>query len=138
MLLVANVFVCHWLGPDAARKIGGNTMHATLKLPMSHLGEKKSHLTGETLQNFRSDYDEVRVLFTDGFSMVACVQYFQADLRQKQAKRKYALLFGGVAQFLFGDLLQFGPVQRAAVYDPRPVVKEVVKEVEQEPKVQKD
>ena len=130
LLLVSEVFVCHWLGSEAARKvaiansvarrIGGDTMHAVLKLPMSYLGESKSLLKGETLQQFRKGFDLVKVLFVDECSMVACVQWFQADLRCKQAKREFVKLFGGMALAALGDLLQLPPVKRASVCDPKP------------------
>ena len=59
-------------------------------------------------------------LFVDESSMVARAQWFQADLRLKQAKREFARRFGGVAMVTTGDLLQLPPVQRDSVCDPRP------------------
>ena len=130
LLLVSEVFVRHWLGSEAARKvaiansaarkIGGDTMHAVLKLPMSYLGESKSLLKGETLQQFRKGFDLVKVVFVDESSMVACVQWFQSDLRLKQAKREFEKPFGGVGLVGFGDPLQLPPVKRASVCDPKP------------------
>jgi hypothetical protein len=80
-ILVAAVFARHWLGPDvvrkvaiansAARQIGGDTMHALLKLPMSYMGEINSHSKGQTLQVFRKRFREVKTLFIDECSMVS-------------------------------------------------------------------
>ena len=52
--------------------------------------------------------------------MVARSQWFQADLRLKQAKNMMGQIFGGVAMMAFGDLLQLPPVQRDSVCDPLP------------------
>ena len=130
LLLVAEVFVRFWLGSDvarkvaiansAARKFGGDTMHALLNLPMSYIGERKSLLKGDTLQQFRKLLDAVKVLFVDECSMVVRAQWYQADLRLKQAKREFIRRFGGMDIVTTGDLLQLPPVKRASVCDPMP------------------
>jgi len=130
-LLVSEVFICFWLGPDSARKvaiansaarrIGGDTMHALLNLPMSYMGEARAKLKGETLQQFRKEFDVVRVLFIDECANVACVQWFQTDLRLKQAKKKMTKRYGDMGMVKTGDLLQLPPVRRASVCDPKPV-----------------
>ena len=98
-------------------KNGGDTMHALLKLPMSYIGERKSLLTGETLQQFRKRFNEVNTLFVDECSMVARAQWYQADLRLKQAKREFVRKFGGTSIVITGDLLQLPSVKKASVCD---------------------
>ena len=82
--------------------------------------ERKSFLKGDTLQQFRKFLDAVKVLFVDECSMVARAQWYQADLRLKQAKREFIRRFGGIGIVTTGDLLQLPPVRRSSVCDPMP------------------
>ena len=53
----------------------------------------------------------------DEFSMEKSDMLYQLDLRQKELKEKYDVPFGGVAVFLFGDLLQLRPTAARCIFD---------------------
>ena len=105
---------------NAARLAGGNTMHAFLKLPFKSLREKRARLRGQTLQDFRREWELTRALFIVEFSMVGCEQVYQAEIRAKQAKNNYAEAWGGMAVCASGDLLQLPPVDKHSVAEPPP------------------
>ena len=122
-LLGSDVFRKAAIANSAARKSGGDTMHALLKLPMSYIGDKTSHLKGQTLLQFRQRFHFAKTLFVDECSMVGRPQWLQTDVRLKQAKFKNKQdhrTFGGMALLTTGDLLQLPPVGKASVCDPPP------------------
>ena len=53
----------------------------------------------------------------DEYSMIHADMLYKLDLRLKEIKQKTSLPFGGVALFLFGDVLQLRPVRARYVFD---------------------
>ena len=53
----------------------------------------------------------------DEFSMVKADMLCQLDLRLKECKGAYDSPFGGVAVFMFGDLLQLRPTAVKYIFD---------------------
>ena len=54
----------------------------------------------------------------DEISMVKSDMIFQLDLRLQEIKEKIGVPFGGVAIFMFGDMLQLRPVLGRYAFEP--------------------
>ena len=57
------------------------------------------------------------ILVIDEFSMVKSDMLYQLDLRLKELKEVDDVPFGGVAVFLFGDLLQLRPTAAKFIFE---------------------
>ena len=51
------------------------------------------------------------IVIIDEFSMIKADMLYQLDMRLREVKEKPDLDFGGVAVFMFGDILQLRPVK---------------------------
>ena len=98
----------------AAANIRGQTMHSAFSFNFGNdffsLGDKKRDEKRTLLEN-------LKVVMIDEFSMIKADMLYQLDLRLKEIKQSPDLTFGGVAVFLFGDLLQLRPVQARYIFD---------------------
>ena len=56
-------------------------------------------------------------LIIDEISMVKADMLYQLDLRFRELKQEPNLPFGGVAVFLFGDIMQLRPVQARYIFE---------------------
>ena len=103
------VLRCAFAG-TAAANIDGQTLHSAFDFKFGNkftsLDDKKRDLRRTTLSN-------LKVLIIDEISMVPVDMLYQLDLRLKEIKERPDLPFGGVAVYLFGDLLQLKPVLAA-------------------------
>ena len=98
----------------AARLLGGDTIHAMLKLPFGKatLSSKKGRLNKGTLSIHRKKWAASIAVYLDEISMVSADQFLQMDVRMRQAKNANAVLFGGLAVNICGDFLQLPPVDK--------------------------
>ena len=96
----------------AARVLGGDTLHALCKLPFgkTRLQSRKGRLASATLKEHQLKWSTAIAAYIDELSMVSADQFFQCDVRMRQAKRTETRRFGGVAVTLCGDFLQLPPV----------------------------
>jgi hypothetical protein len=99
----------------AARLLGGDTIHALCKLPLTSLQQSTSRLSAPVLKRHCERWRTAEAVFMDEISMVAPEQLCQADVRIRQAKCKPYLKFGGVGGVLSGDFLQLPPVERGSL-----------------------
>ena len=97
---------CAFAG-TAAANIDGQTLHSAFDFKFGNkftsLDDKKRDLRRTTLSN-------LKVLIIDEMSMVPVDMLYQLDLRLKEIKERPNIPFGGVAVYMFGDLLQLKPV----------------------------
>ena len=59
----------------------------------------------------------LRVIIIDEISMVKSDLLFQLDMRLREVTQKPNKIFGGVAIFAFGDLLQLRPIQARYIFE---------------------
>ena len=99
----------------ASRLLGGNTIHATYKLPRGTLTSRRGRLSGRVLKRFRKQWvptiahaiDEISVVPTDGL--------YQIDHRSRLAKERFESIMGNLGTILSGDFLQLPPVDRPSL-----------------------
>ncbi len=121
----------------AARLIGGDTMHASCRLPFSNarLTTKKGRLDGASLQKHRRAWAETVACFMDEVSMVAADKFLQCDVRIRQAAMEFDKRFGGFGMTICGDFLQLPPVskdgQRSLAAPPEPLLEEHPEEADE-------
>ena len=82
--------------------IGGVTLHSALKF---NFEGKHTSLSDKKREEMRDLYKNLRALVVDEFSMMKPEILYRVDLRLKEIKQNDKD-FGGVAVFLFGDILQ--------------------------------
>ena len=82
--------------------IGGVTLHSALKF---NFEGKHSSLTDKKREEMRDIYKNLKAIIVDEFSMMKPEILYRMDLRLREIKQNNKE-FGGVAVFLFGDLLQ--------------------------------
>ncbi len=98
----------------AAANISGTTLHSALSFSFGSnyesLSDKKRDLKRNELKN-------LQFLIVDEISMIDADMLYKLHLRLGEIKLKPHELFGGVAVFLFGDLLQLRPVRSNYIFE---------------------
>ena len=106
----------HKIAPSnaAARLIGGDTIHALLKLPFGNAGlqSKAGRLSSNRLQDHRRKWYPTIAVYLDEVSMISADVFLQCDIRMRQAKQNMQDIFGGLALNICGDFLQLPPVDK--------------------------
>ena len=90
----------------AANMINGQTINSSLKLPFGNILHS---LDNKTAARIREELKNLQVVIIDEYSMVRPDMFYQIDVRLQEIKQKIGVPFGGVAVFLFGDILQLRP-----------------------------
>ena len=90
----------------AANIINGQTINSSLKLPFGNI---LPSLDNKTAARVREELINLQALIVDEYSMVRPDMLYQIDVRLQEIKQKTGVPFGGVAVFLFGDILQLRP-----------------------------
>ena len=87
----------------AAFSIGGQTLHASLRLP---IGKSKIYkLNGDPLQKLQNEFKDTHIIAIDEKSMVSLTTLYHIDQRLREAKPKNAHKpFGGVSVILMGGM----------------------------------
>ncbi|KAG5666270.1 hypothetical protein PVAND_017605 [Polypedilum vanderplanki] len=104
----------------AARLVGGQTLHALLRLPVQVDGTVTGPLhplTGNYLKVMRNQWKDIEWVFFDEVSMIGYETFCQVDSRLRQLKKKEDEPFGGLNVIVFGDLLQLPPVKMTPIFD---------------------
>ena len=92
----------------AAVNINGQTLHTALSFTW---GNQHLSLNDKTRDTKRALFKNLKFLIVDEISMVRSDQLYQIDLRLRELTMQPNKLFGGVAVFVFGDIMQLRPVQ---------------------------
>ena len=102
----------------AARLLGGDTTHATYKLPRGTMLGRRAKLSPHVLKKFRQRWTSVRAHAVDEVSVLPPHALFHIDLRSRQAKQDEHHTFGNLATCLCGDFLQLPPVEEPSLAMP--------------------
>ena len=100
----------------AATNINGMTLHSLFNLCFS--SKKYTEIDQKKLDAKRAQLKNLVMLIIDEFSMLSSDLLYAIHLRLQQIKQKYDLPFGGVAVFVFGDIMQLKPVMAKWIFDP--------------------
>ena len=107
------ILVCAPTGTTAA-VIHGQTLHHSFSFNFGNeymcLSDKARDLKRGLLQN-------LKVEIIDEISMVKSDLLYQLDLRLREVMERPSEVFGGIAIFCFGDLLQLKPVKAPYVFE---------------------
>ena len=113
----------------AARILGGNTMHALYKLPLTSLQSKRGRLSDAIRKNMMKSWKKFEASFIDEISFVAPSQFYQANVRAQDAKDRPFILMGGLGTIVAGDFLQMQPVRKLSLAMPIDDVGKVSEEI---------
>ncbi len=91
----------------AAVNIKGQTLHSTFGFTF---GDEHYSLPDKTRDTKRALFKNLKFLIIDEVSMVKADQLYQLDLRLREITMHPGKLFGDVALFVFGDIMQLKPV----------------------------
>ena len=98
----------------AAAVVHGQTLHHSFSFNFGNeymsLSDKARDLKRALLQN-------LKVVIIDEISMVKSDLLYQLDLRLREVIERPSEVFGGIAIFCFGDLLQLKPVKAPYVFE---------------------
>ena len=100
----------------AAFIINGDTIHSLFNIPVSNRKNYLENLTGDSLSKLQDQFQSIKFIIIDEFSMIGQEMLCKIDKRLKQAKNKQ-LPFGGVSIILTGDPAQLLPVLALPLYD---------------------
>lgn len=95
-----------------ASAINGSTLHSTFGF---NFGNAYYPLSDEARDKKRKDLENLVVVIIDEVSMVKADLLYQLNLRLQEVKCNN-LDFGGVAMFMFGDILQLPPVKAQFIF----------------------
>ena len=101
-----HILLCAPTG-TAAVNIKGQTLHSAFGFSF---GDEHYSLADKTRDAKRATFKNLRFLIIDEVSMVKADQLYQLDLRLREITMRPNKLFGGVALFFFGDIMQLKPV----------------------------
>ena len=107
------ILKCAFTG-TAASIINGQTLHNAFSFSF---GNEYFSLSDKTRDARRRSLKNLKIVIIDEFSMVKADMLYQLDLRLKELKETPDVPFGGVAVFLFGDLLQLKPTAARYIFD---------------------
>ena len=97
----------------AACNVNGQTLHSLFSF---NFGHDFITLSDKARDQKRKLFQNLEVLVIDEISLVDSDMLYKIDLRLKEVKQNDNL-FGGVALFCFGDLLQIKPVKGRYIFD---------------------
>ena len=98
----------------AASKIKGQTMHSAFSF---NFGNEFLSLGDKSRDEKRTILSNLKAIIIDEYSMIKADMLYQLDLRMKEIKQRTDLPFGGVAIFMFGDILQLRPVRAKYIFE---------------------
>ena len=99
----------------AATLINGATIHSAFGLPLFVSAFRA--LSDKKLADLKDKFSNLRVVIIDEMSMVTSDMLYMLDARLQQIKGEKEKDFGGVALFLFGDLMQLRPIGGTYIFD---------------------
>ena len=107
-----HILLCAPTG-TAAVNIKGQTLHSAFGFTF---GDEHYSLSDKTRDTKRAHFKNLRFLIIDEISMVKADQLYQLDLRLREVTMRPNKLFGGVAVFFFGDVMQLEPVMGKVIW----------------------
>jgi len=108
-----HVLLCAPTG-KAAHNIKGKTIHSTFCLPIGQ-GFSYKPLDMQQLNNMRTKYIDLKIIFIDEISMVGRGMFNFINLRLQEIKGS-KIPFGGVSIVAVGDLYQLKPVMDGWIF----------------------
>ena len=106
------VLLCAPTG-TAAVNIRGQTLHTAFGFTW---GDDHLSLSDKVRDTKRALFKNLKFLIIDEISMVKADLLYQIDLRLREIKMKPDAIFGGVALFVFGDVMQLKPVKGVYIW----------------------
>ena len=106
------VLLCAPTG-TAAVNVKGQTLHTAFGFTW---GDQHLSLSDKSRDTKRALFKNLKFLIIDEISMVRADQLFQIDLRLREITMRPNRLFGGVALFFFGDIMQLKPVKGTYIW----------------------
>ena len=107
------ILKCAFTG-TAAANIKGTTLHSAFSFAF---GNEFHSLSDNVRDERRTEFENLKVVIIDEFSMIKSDMLYQLDLRLKEIKMNMDIAFGGVSVILFGDILQLRPVQGSFIME---------------------
>ena len=98
----------------AASNIEGQTLHASFGFSFDN---KHYSLSDKSRDQKRAALKNLKIVIIDEISMVKADMLYQLDLRLQEIKEKVGITFGGVAVFVFGDMMQLKPCMGRYICD---------------------
>ena len=98
----------------AAANIRGQTLHSTFGFSF---GNEHYSLSDKIRDEKRSNLKNLRFVIIDEISMVKADLLYQLDMRLREITQKNEKIFGGVAIYTFGDMLQLRPCQARYIFE---------------------
>lgn len=109
------VLVCASTG-RAAYLVGGATIHACFRLPVTQYKGDLLPLSDDAANKMRRELREVRLVIVDEVSMVGATALEHIDSRLRQVFSRPSRPFGNLSVVLVGDLRQLPPVGDRQVF----------------------
>ena len=98
----------------AAANVRGQTLHSAFGF---NFGNEHFSLSDKKRDEKRTLLRNLRCIIIDEISMVKSDLLYQLDMRLREVTQKPDKIFGGVAIFAFGDLLQLRPIQARYIFE---------------------
>ena len=98
----------------AAANVRGQTMHSAFNFSW---GNEHFSLSDKVRDTKRNLLKNLKLVIIDEISMVKSDQQFQLDKRLKEVTQKIEKLFGNVAIFYVGDVMQLKPCKGRYIFD---------------------
>ena len=98
----------------AAANVNGQTMHSAFSFAY---GNEHFSLSDKKRDKNRTIIQNLRAVIIDEVSMIKADQLYQLDLRLREVTQKPDKVFGNVAIFLFGDILQLRPCKGRYIFE---------------------
>ena len=98
----------------AAANIRGQTMHSAFNFSW---GNEYFSLSDKVRDSKRNLLKNLKLVIIDEISMVKSDQQFQLDKRLREVTQKTGKLFGNVAVFYVGDIMQLKPCKGRYIFD---------------------
>ena len=98
----------------AAANIRGQTLHSTFGFSF---GNEHYSLSDKIRDEKRSNLKNLRFVIIDEISMVKADLLYQLNMRLREITQKHEKIFGGVAIYTFGDMLQLRPCQARYIFE---------------------
>ena len=98
----------------AAANVRGQTLHSAFGF---NFGNEHFSLSDKKRDEKRTLLRNLRCVIIDEISMVKSDLLYQLDMRLREVTQKSDKIFGGVAIFAFGDLLQLRPIQARYIFE---------------------
>ena len=98
----------------AAANIRGQTLHSTFGFSF---GNEYYSLSDKQRDEKRTNLKNLKFVIIDEISMVKADLLYQLDMRLREIKQRPDKIFGGVAIYTFGDMLQLRPCQARYIFE---------------------